>query len=79
MANAITHLHLVCFAYALLTHVAIVRKGAQGKHKSTAWLSTTDLQNEVRRMVWDNLAEYLNQFSGGTQIVKELERLFMAA
>jgi SRSO17 transposase len=27
---AITHLHLVCFAQALLTHLAIERHGAQG-------------------------------------------------
>jgi hypothetical protein len=76
---AVTHLHLVCFAYALLTHVAIIREGAQGKQKSTARLSTADLQNEVRRMVWDELSEGLKQFSSGTQIVKELERLLIAA
>lgn len=76
---AVTHLHLVCFAYALLTHVAITREGAQGKQKSTARLSTADLQNEVRRMVWDELSEHLKQFSSGTQIVKELERLLIAA
>jgi len=76
---AVTHLHLVCFAYALLTHVAITREGAQGKQKSTARLSTADLQNEVRRMVWDELSEHLKQFSSGTQIIKELERLLIAA
>jgi len=56
---AVTHLHLVCFAYALLTHIAIMREGAQGKRQQTAKLSTSDLQNEVRRIVWDDLAEYL--------------------
>jgi len=76
---AVTHLHLVCFAYALLTHVAISREGAQGKRKSTARLSTADLQNEVRRIVWDDLTDYLKQFSSGTQIIKELERLLIAA
>jgi len=74
---AVTHLHLVCFAYALLTHVAITREGAQGKRKSTARLSTTDLQNEVRRIVWDDLTDYLKQFSSGNQIIKELERLLI--
>ena len=77
--HAVTHLHLVCFAYALLTHVAITREGAQGKQKSTARLSTADLQNEVRRMVWDEVSEHLKQFSSGTQIIKELERLLIAA
>ena len=76
---AVTHLHLVCFAYGLLTHVAISRKGAQGKQKSTARLSTGDLQNEVRRIVWDDLTDHLKQFSSGNQIVKELERLLIAA
>ena len=76
---AVTHLHLVCFAYALLTHVAITREGAQGKQRPTARLSTASLQNEVRRIVWDDLTEYLKQFSSGNQIVKELEQLLIAA
>jgi SRSO17 transposase len=76
---AVTHLHLVCFAYALLTHIAIMREGAQGNRKQTAKLSTSDLQNEARRIVWDDLADHLKQFSSGTQIVKELERLLIAA
>jgi SRSO17 transposase len=76
---AVTHLHLVCFAYALLTHIAIMREGEKGKRKPAAHLSTTDLQNEARRMVWDDLTEHLKRFSSGTQIVKELERLLIAA
>ena len=76
---AVTHLHLVCFAYALLTHIAITGEGAKGKRKSVASLSTADLQNEARRIVWDDLTEYLKQFSSGTQIVKELGRLLVAA
>lgn len=75
---AVTHLHLVCFAYALLTHIAISREGEKG-NKSTVKLSTADLQNELRRIVWDDLTEYLKQFSSGNQIIKELERLLIAA
>jgi hypothetical protein len=75
---AVTHLHLVCFAYALLIHVAITGEGAKGKGKPVARLSSADLQNEVRRMVWDDLSEHLKQFTSGTQIIKELERLLMA-
>ena len=75
---AVTHLHLVCFAYALLTHIAIQSKCAKGKRKIVAPMSTADLQNEVRRIVWDDLTEYLKQFSSGTQIVKELGRLLVA-
>ena len=76
---AVTHLHLVCFAYALLTHIAITGEGAKGKRKTTEHLSTADLQNEARRIVWDDLTDHLKQFSSGTQIVKELGRLLIAA
>ena len=76
---AVTHLHLVCFAYALLTHVAITGESAKGKRKPVASMSTANLQNEVRRIAWDDLTDYLKQFSSGTQIVKELGRLLIAA
>jgi Transposase DDE domain len=76
---AVTHLHLVCFAYALLTHVAISREGAQAKCKTKARPSTAVLQDEVRRIVWDDLTDYLKRFSSGTQIFKELEKLLVAA
>lgn len=76
----VTHLHLVCFAYALLTHVAIEGEGAHGQRTVTAnKLSTADLQNEVRRIVWEDLANHLKRFTSGTRIVKELERLLIAA
>jgi hypothetical protein len=76
---AVTHLHLVCFAYTLATHVAIIREGAQGKQKPATRLSTADLQNEVHRIVWHDLTDHLKQFFSGSQIVKELERLLVAA
>lgn len=76
---AVTHLHLVCFAYALLTHIAIAGEGAKAKRKSAVKLSTADLQNEARRIVWEDLTEHLKTLSSGTQIVKELERLLVAA
>jgi len=76
---AVTHLHLVCFAYALLTHIAIQREGAQAKRKNAARLSTGDLQNELRRIVWNDLADYLNELPSGNSVVKELDRLLMTA
>ncbi|HOT74080.1 MAG TPA: hypothetical protein PLX18_12660 [Anaerohalosphaeraceae bacterium] len=72
-------LHLVCFAYALLTHIAVTGEGVKAKRKPAVKLSTADLQNEARRIVWDDLAEHLKQLSSGTQVVKELERLLIAA
>jgi hypothetical protein len=74
---AVTQLHQVCFAYALLTHVAIISESAQGK--AAVDLSSSELQNEVCRIAWDYLTDYLNQLSSGIQIVKELERLLIAA
>jgi hypothetical protein len=78
---AVTHLHLVCFAYALLTHIAIEREGAQGKRKSkkAAKLSTGGLQNELRRIVWEDMADYLKELASGDLVVEELERLLIAA
>jgi len=78
---AVTHLHLVCFAYALLTHIAIEREGAKGKRKSkkAVKLSTGGLQNELRRIVWEDLADYLKELPSGDLVVKELKRLLIAA
>lgn len=77
---AVIHLHLVCFAYALLTHLAIERSGEKGKTrgKSAARLSIGDLQNELRRIVWEDLADYLKEMPDGTEVVKELTRLLAA-
>lgn len=60
-------------------YIAISHKGAQGKKQSTVHLSAGDLQNKLRRIVWDDLTDYLKQFSSRTQIVKGLERLLIAA
>lgn len=76
---AVTHLHLVCFAYALLTHIAIDREGAKGKCKQAAKPSTGDIQNELRRIVWEDLAEHLQELPDGNSVIKELSRLLVAA
>ena len=76
---AVTHLHLVCFAYALLTHIAITGEGAQGKLKSADRLSTGNLQDELRKIVWDDMSEHLRQFETGSEIIEELGRLLVAA
>lgn len=78
---AVTHLHLVCFAYALLTHIAIEREGAKGREKrnKAATLSTGGLQNELRRIVWDDLSEYLRGLESGEMVLNELKRLLIAA
>lgn len=78
---AVTHLHLVCFAHALLTHLAITRASAQGKRKieRAPGQTTQELQNELRRVVWEDLVDYLKERPNGTSVVKELRRLLVAA
>jgi len=75
---AVTHLHLVCFAYALLTHLRI--EGEKGKRTRTqaARRSVSEVQNELRRVVWRDLVAYLEEQPSGTSFVKELERLLVA-
>jgi len=75
---AVTHLHLVCFAYALLTHLRLT--GAQGKPKSTraATASTSEVQSQLRRLVWSDLVAHLEEQPSGTSFVKELELLLVA-
>lgn len=76
---AVTHLHLVCFAYALLTHLAVARDGEKGKRRKAKRASTGELQNELRRIAWEDLADYLKELPDGNSVVKELDRLFVAA
>ena len=75
---AVTHLHLVCFAYALLTHLRI--EGAQGKRKRprAATMSTSEAQNELRRLVWRDLVAHLEELPTGDAVIKELDRLLIA-
>jgi SRSO17 transposase len=80
---AVTHLHLVCFAFALLTHVAIMdgrsAKAKTKKTKKAESLSTQKLQNRLRQIVWKDTAGYLKDLKNGDKIVKELSRLLWAA
>jgi hypothetical protein len=54
---AVTHRHLVCCAYALLTHLRIERHGAQGQrmHKRAADVSTAAAQDQLRGLLWEDL------------------------
>jgi SRSO17 transposase len=79
---AVIHLHLVCFAHALLTHVAIMdgtsEKAKTKKHKAKN-PSTQKLQSRLRQIVWNDTADYLKDLKNGDKIVKELSRLLSAA
>jgi SRSO17 transposase len=77
---AVTHLHLVCFAYALLTHLRIERYGAPGQRtrKKAAELSTAAAQDQLRGLLWEDLIIYLKEEHKGQPIIQELERLRVA-
>jgi SRSO17 transposase len=77
---AVTHLHLVCFAYALLTHLRIERTGAQG-HRTcdkAADLSTAAVQDQLRSLLWEDLITYLKEERHDQPVIEELERLRVA-
>jgi hypothetical protein len=77
---AVTHRHLVCFAYALLTHLRLKRHGAQGQrtHQRAADMSTAAAQNQLRALLWEDLIAYLKERRDGQPVIEELERLRVA-
>jgi SRSO17 transposase len=77
---AVTHLHLVCFAYALLTHLRIERHGAQGRRTraTAADLSTAIAQDQLRDLLWGDLIIYLKEKRHSPSVIEELERLRVA-
>jgi hypothetical protein len=77
---AVTHLHLVCFADALLTHLRLERYGAQDQrtHKKAADLSTAAAQDHLRGLLRDDLITYVREKRHGQPVIEELERLRMA-
>jgi SRSO17 transposase len=77
---AVTHLHLVCFAYALLTHLRIYHAGAQG-HRTrdkAADLSTATAQDRLRRLLWEDLLTYLKEEHDNQPVIEALQRLRIA-
>jgi IS4 transposase len=77
---AVIHLHLVCFAYALLTHLRIARLGAQGQRTrdKAANLSTATAQDQLRGLLWEDLVTYLKEQCHEKSALAELERLRVA-
>jgi len=74
----VTHLHLVCFAYSLLTHIAI-NGTCEKVIKKKANKSIRDLQNILRRIVWYDTTKYLKELPNQNSVFKELSRLLVAA
>jgi hypothetical protein len=77
---AVTHLHLVCFASALLTPLRIHNAGAQGHrtHNKAADLSTAAAQDQLRGLLWEDLMTDLKEERHGQPVIEELERLRVA-
>ena len=77
---AVIHLQLVCFAYALLTHLRIARIGAQGQRTrdKAANLSTATAQDQLRGLLWEDLVTYLKEQCHEKSALAELERLRVA-
>ncbi len=77
---AVTHLHLVSLAYALLTHLRMARLGAQGQwtRDKAANLSTATAQDQLRGLIWEDLVTYLKEQCHEKSVLAELERLRVA-
>ena len=75
-----THLHLVGFADALLTHLRIERHGAQGRRTraTAADLSTATAPDQLRGLLWGDLIIYLKDKRHSPSVIEELERLRVA-
>jgi SRSO17 transposase len=78
LTAAVNHLHLVCFAYSLLTHLSFGKHGAKGTKHGASRASTVTLQNQLRKLVWNDLVNHLKKRDPDTMI-KELNRLLVAA
>jgi SRSO17 transposase len=77
---AVIHLHLVCFAYALLTHLRVMRHGAQGQRiqETAAGSSVGAAQEALRCLIWHDLVAYLKEKHHDASALAELERLRVA-
>jgi hypothetical protein len=77
---AVIHLHLVCFADALLTHLRLERTGAQGHRTrdNAAGMSVAAAQETLRGLIWDDLLTCLQEKRHSASIIVELERLQVA-
>jgi len=76
---AVIHLHLVSFAYALLTHIAISGTCEKANKRKKHHGSMKNLQNTIRKIIWEDTARYLQELPDGNSVFKELNRLLVAA
>lgn len=74
---AVTHLHLVCLADALLPHLRIMRPGAQGQRRDeqAADWSTAVAQEQLRGWMGDDIIADLKAQPPDEPVLIALERL----
>jgi hypothetical protein len=77
---AVTHRHLVCFAYALLTYLRLHHADAQGHrtHDKAADLSTATAQDQLRCLLWEDLSTSLKEARQDHPVIEELEQFRVA-
>jgi hypothetical protein len=70
----------VCFTYALLTDLRVMRYDAQGQRTrgKMASVSVAVTQDELWRLLWNDLVAYLKEKSHGDAVIAELEQLCVA-
>jgi hypothetical protein len=75
-----THLHLVCFADALLTPLRVEHHGAQGQptHCKAADRLTAAAQEQLQGLIWDDLLTYLQGECPGQSALEGRARLRVA-
>ena len=75
-----THWHLICFAYALLTYLRLHHADAQGHrtHDKAADLSTATAQDQLRCLLWEDLSTSLKEARQDHPVIEELERFRVA-
>lgn len=76
---AVVHLHLVCFSYALLTHLAISNSSAKTKNRNRNCHSVMKLQCQLRRVIFEETLEVLQSESKPQRLIKRLKRLMLRA
>lgn len=76
---AVVHLHLVCFSYALLTHLAISDSSEKTKIRNPNCHSIAKLQNQLRRLVFEETLNELQSESKPQRLIKRMKRLVMRA
>ena len=75
--GAVTYRHLGGRASALLTHLRLAHTGAQRQRTrdQAAGILTAAAQDQLCRLLWEDLVTYPQEERPGQPVIQELERL----